>query len=112
MGWRVFFQVYIPYILNFRFPLFQFPGIGGCKWHSVPLKSEAGLRGAVLDKACRSIRYWIHRFGFGFVAAAGHKKTDSRQYAQFFLHNFSYSSEAQMKGPTPFGSFSTIFSLI
>ena len=102
-------------LLHFCAVFLEFPGVGSRPFHRVPLELQAGFRRLVQFQVCRSRRGLggvRHDNGILLPAAGGQKQGCQGQQGQFFLHSFSYSREAQMKGPTPFGSFSTIFSLI
>ena len=96
--------------LHFRTALLQLPLIGSRILHRVPLEGEAVVGGVVHDQARRGGGERVLRLRRRLVAAAGSQEKHHGEDGQNLSHNFSYSREAQMKGPTPFGSFSTTFS--
>ena len=102
--------------LHFGAVLLEFPGIGSRARHVVPLELEAGFRGFVQFQVRGGGRRRhrgrrIHRIVL-LTAAGDQEKAGKGQEGQFFSHYCfcSYSRDAQMKGPMPFGSFSIIFS--
>ena len=103
-------------LIDFGAVFLEFPGVGSRALHRIPLELQAGFR-LLVQLHVRGGGRGLGGVGSDdrillLTAAGGQKQGSEGHQGQFFSHSFSYSREAQMKGPTPFGSFSMIFSLM